>query len=449
MKLHEYQKKAIQFCLDCKQTYLAIDLGMGKTAIALHVISQTKQKAFVFAPLRTIYTSWPDEIQKWTPHLKYRILHGPDKTLVGINDVDILLMNYESLKWFSQQNIKWQRRLVVYDEASMVKSHSTSRFKMLRKMYILWTEYKLCLSATPAPNALSELWSQYYLLDRGASLGQNITSFRKQFCTAFSYPGMAFTQYKVDPRHTQRIYDLIAPRTFRLEAGDYLEMPPITYNHIPCVLPPALKKKYDKLEKDFFLELEESEIEVPNAAQMSMKLRQFVQGGLYDEDKVWINIHNVKLSALKELLDTSCGTPILCAIQFRGELAMIRKEFPTVPVIAGGVPAKVSNRLINEWNAGKLPLLLCHPGSLSHGVNLQSGGHTLLWYGLTWSLEQYLQLNGRLYRQGQLNPVVIHHLVMKETIDEAVLNALASKDMGQTALLEYIKEYKHANLKKL
>jgi len=226
-------------------------------------------------------------------------------------------------------------------------------------------------------------------------------------------------------------------------------MPPITYNHIPCVLPPALKKKYDKLEKDFFLELEESEIEVPNAAQMSMKLRQFVQGGLYDEDKVWINIHNVKLSALKELLDTSCGTPILCAIQFRGELAMIRKEFPTVPVIAGGVPAKVSNRLINEWNAGKLPLLLCHPGSLSHGVNLQSGGHTLLWYGLTWSLEQYLQLNGRLYRQGQLNPVVIHHLVMKETIDEAVLNALASKDMGQTALLEYIKEYKHANLKKL
>lgn len=443
LKLHKYQEDAVEFCLDQKKAYLAIDLGMGKTAIALTVISKLKTKAFVFGPLRTIYSSWPEEIAKWTPHLSYYILHGPEKNLRDALKHDVILMNYEGLNWLSKQNAKWARRMVIYDESSMVKSHSTKRFKLLQKMGVLWNNHALCLSATPAPNALSELWSQYYLLDRGRSLGKNISTFRREYCDSFSYPGMSVTLYKVKSSRTPDIYDAVAPSTYRLEAKDYLNLPPITYNIISAVFDTRSAKAYKKLEEEFFLELEELEVEAPNTAILGMKLRQFVQGGLYDEEKVWHPQHQIKLKMLEELVETSAGQPILCAIQFKGELATIRKKYPEAPVIAGGTPARMAQKYITEWNAGQVPLLLCHPASISHGVNLQSGGSILLWYGLTWSLEQYLQLNGRLYRQGQKKPVVIHHLVISETIDEAVLQALSRKDASQKALLTYLKEYRN------
>ena len=441
LKLHEYQERAIRFCLEKKKAYLAIDMGLGKTAIALKVIQRTKQKAFVLAPLRTIYSSWPEEIAKWTPELSYYILHGPGKSLAHTKDVDVVLMNYEGLKWFSQQRGNIPRRMIIYDESSMCKSHATQRFKLLRKMLLLWTDYALCLSATPAPNGLHEMWSQYFLLDQGGALEKNISAFRRKYCKAISYPGMPITLYKVDERFTKDIYKAVAPRTFRLKAEDYLDMPPITYNSIKCKLSTKLMKQYKELEKEFFLALETADIESDNKVGVSMKLRQFVQGGLYDEDKLWHIVHKIKLQALKELLDTSAGQPILCAIQFRGELTMIQDAIGSVPVIAGGTSAKQAQKYITAWNSGSLPLLLCHPASLSHGVNLQSGGHLLLWYGLTWSLEQYSQLNGRLYRQGQRNPVVIHHLVMQDTVDEAVLQALTDKAAGQDAFLSYLKQY--------
>lgn len=444
MKLHPYQERAIDFCLDKRKCFLAIDLGMGKTAIALKVIQETKQKAFVFAPLRTIYSTWPDEMAIWAPELSYYILHGPDKSLMDALKADVILMNYEGLKWLSQQRGKWPRRTVIYDESSMCKSHSTQRFKLLRKMQGLWSDYCVCMSATPAPNGLHEVWSQYFLLDQGSRLEPTITAFRRKYCRSFSYPGMSFVKYTVDPRFTQSIYDAVAPITFRLDAKDYLDMPPITYNEIKLELTPKLRKQYKELEDDFFLELEDANIEALNAGQVSMKLRQFIQGGLYDEEKVWHYIHGIKMQALKELVETSAGQPILCAIQFRGELATIQKEFSSAPVIAGGTPVAQAQKYIKLWNDGSLPLLLCHPASLSHGVNLQSGGHILLWFGLTWSLEQYSQLNGRLYRQGQQDHVMIHHLVMKDTVDEAVLKALRNKDLTQRSLLSYIKAYHEA-----
>jgi len=441
MKLHKYQERALTFALEHEAVALFIDLGMGKTAITLKLIEHTGQKAFVFGPLRTIYSSWPDEIEKWTPQLSYYILHGPDKSLSAAMKADIILMNYEGLSWLSKQRYSWTRRTVVFDESSMVKSHSTQRFKLLNKMRPMWNNYRILLSATPAPNSLQELWAQFALLLKHNPLGKNISEFRRRYCTSFSYPGMSFTQYKVDPRFTQEIYDAVAPRTFRLAARDYLDMPPITYNSISCELTTSLARKYRELEETFFLELEEGEVEAVNAATLSMKLRQFIQGGLYDEDKIWRQLHDIKLRALKELVETSAGQPILCAIQFKGERAMVEKAFPNVPVIAGGTTARQASEYIKKWNSGQIPLLLCHPASLSHGVNLQSGGHLLLWYGLTWSLEQYLQLNGRLYRQGQQNHVVIHHLIMKDTIDEAVMKALARKEQGQSSLLSYLKSW--------
>lgn len=441
MKLHNYQERAISFCLDHKAAFLAIDLGMGKTAIALHVIQHIGGPAFVFGPLRTIYSSWPEEIEKWTPNLSYAIAHGTNKYAALNSGADVILMNYDGLNWFSKQKIAMNRRMVIYDESSMCKSHATQRFRLLRKLSILWSDYKLCLSATPAPNSLQELWSQYYLLDSGKALGKNITTFRENYCTSFSYPGMTVTLYKVLARYHKEIYDRVAPITFRLDAKDYLEMPEITYNEIKVELPPSLRAKYKTLKKEFFLELEGADIEALSAVHVGMKLRQFIQGGLYDEEKKWHRLHNLKLRVLKELVETAAGNPILCAIQFKGELAMIREAFPSAPVIAGGTLPEQGAKYITSWNKGNIPLLLCHPASLSHGVNLQAGGHTLLWYGLTWSLEQYSQLNGRLYRQGQLRHVVIHHIIMKDTIDEAVMLALKNKECGLRALLNYIKEY--------
>lgn len=441
-KLHAYQEKAVQFCLRHKRVYLAVDLGMGKTAIALETIKRSGQKAFVFGPLRTIYSSWPDEIAKWAPELSYYILHGPDKSLVIAMEYDIILMNYEGLPWLAKQNAKWRKRMVVFDESSMVKSHSTKRFGLLKKMKPLWSEYAICMSATPAPNALTELWSQYFLLDGGERLGKNITAFREKYCSSFSYPGMTVTLYTVEEDKIQDVYKAIAPITYRLEASDYLSMPPISYNKISGTLSKKDMKSYRDLEQWFFLELDELQVEAPNTAILGMKLRQFIQGGLYDEEKQWHEIHTLKLKMLEELVDTAAGRPILCAIQFKGELTTIRKKYPEAPVIAGGTPAKMAQEYITRWNSGQVPLLLCHPASISHGVNLQHGGCTLLWYGLPWSLEQYLQLNGRLYRQGQEKPVVIHHLVISETIDEVILEALTKKNTSQRALLDYLKTYR-------
>lgn len=439
-ELHGYQKRAIEFACDCPQNYQQIDLGMGKTAINLRLIQKMKQKAFVFAPLRPLYSTWPTEIKLWAPELSYAIVHGKNKFKALNSGADILLMNYEGLPWLAKQRGKWQKRMVIFDEMSMCKSHSTTRFKLLKQMFPMWNGRHHGLSATPKPNSSHDLWSQYYLLDKGVSLGHNITTFRNDYCQGYSYPGMTVTLYKVRPQAEVEIYNKIAPITFRLDAQDYLDMPPITYNIIPTRLSPKLMKAYKTLEYDLFLAIDGKEYETPNAAVCMGKLRQFVQGGLYDENKQWNPIHSIKLDTLDELIGYADG-PILCPIQFKGELAMIRKMFPNAPVIAGGTTAIAAAHYIDQWNAGELPLLLCHPASISHGVNLQAGGHTILWYGLPWSLEQYMQLNGRVYRQGQQRGVVINILLMEDTVDEAVYEALQSKARGQEAMFKHLKAY--------
>lgn len=443
MKLRDYQVKGVEFGYKVKHPYYACDLGTGKTAIALSLIKKIGEPALVLAPLRPLYSTWPDEIKKWAPDMSYYIMHGSEKSVKEAVKHDIILLNYEGLKWFSEQRGKWKPRTLVLDESSMVKAHDTKRFAFLKKADILWNGYKMCLSATPAPNSLADLWPQYFLLDRGRALGSNISEFRRRYCYSFSYPGLPFTQYNIDPARATDIYDAIAPITFRLDVNDYLELPEITYNTISCDLSSTLQAQYKKLEKDFFIELEDAEVAAFSTVTLGMKLRQFIQGGLYDENKKWHDIHRIKANTLKELVDTAAGNPILCAIQFKGELEILRGLFPSVPVIAGGTNAKLATQYIDQWNNGELPLLLCHPASISHGVNLQFGGHILVWYGLTWSLEQYQQLIGRLYRFGQTANVIIHHILMRGTIDEAVMRAIESKDYSQRTLLNYLNEYKH------
>lgn len=437
--MREYQQRAVDFGKKVETPFFAIDMGLGKTLIALTIIAQSGQPAMVLGPLNTILHTWPAEIEKWYPHLTYRVMHGKTRTTEGINKIDILLMNYEGLAWFAKQSCTWVQRHIIFDESSMVKAHDTQRFRLLKQMRQLWHTYKMCLSATPAPNSLSELWSQYYLLDQGKRLGKNITSFRSSYCRPIRFPGRAFTIYEVLEEAKEQIAAAVSDITFRLEAKDYIELPELITNAIYCELPTKVMKQYRQFENTLALEVQGTTIVSTSAAATSGKLRQLVQGGLYDENRQWHVIHTEKVKALKELVAVSSGKSILCAIQFRGELNMLRKEFGNIPVVAGGIPRSEVNKHIKNWIAGKIPLLLCHPAALSHGLNLQSGGYIIVWYGLTWSLEQYQQLIGRLYRSGQENRVIVHHILAKGTIDEQVSKALKNKSSVQQWLLDYFK----------
>jgi SNF2 family DNA or RNA helicase len=455
MELHQYQKKAIEFCTENKTVFLAMDLGLGKTAVALKIIEQTKQPAIVFAPLRVIYNTWPDEIAIWTPHLTYDILHGPDKSYtLKHSTADILLINFDGIKWFMKEVLKnsktvttntrkllgWTKRILIVDESSMIKSPSTLRFKSLKKMFPLWGDYRLCLSATPMPNGYHELWSQYFILDKGKSLFDNYFRYRATF---FHYTGPPLYKTTLRKGSFEAIKKLIRPVTFRLDAKDHVKMPKVIYNNISLVMPPILRKKYKELEDNFFLEFQGADATAFNAAALSMKLRQFIQGAVYTDagNGEFYPIHQLKIDALKELIETSVGQPILCPIQFKFELKMIRAFIHNdIPCISGGTPNKLANQHIKYWNEGKLPLLLCHPASLGHGVNLQAGGSNLVWFGLPWSLEHYLQLNGRLIRQGQKSSgVVVNHIIMKSTIDERIVKVLKMKDATQAKLLDALK----------
>jgi len=445
LKLHKYQEKAIDFCLEHKTVFLAMDLGLGKTAVALKVIQQLKQPAIVFAPLRVIHNTWPQEIENWTPELKYSIVHGLNKKQALAKDVDILLINYDGLKWFAKEittnkHLKWKKRILVIDESSMIKSPTTLRFKTLKKMFALWGDYRLCLSATPSPNGYHELWSQYYMLDKGQRLYESYYRFRGHY---FNYTGPPLYKTTIRKGSYEAIKSAIKPITYRLDANDYLNMPETIYNDIPLVLSKKLQDKYKELEDNFFLEFAESEATAFSAAALSMKLRQFIQGAVYTDAKrgEFYPLHQIKIDALKELIETSAGQPILCPIQFKFERRMIHELIDkSIPCIAGGTSITDSNRYIQAWNKGDISLLLCHPASLGHGVNLQAGGHIMLWFGLTWSLEHYLQLNGRLIRQGQTaNSVIVNHLIMKNTIDERVVKVLKQKDASQSMLLDALK----------
>jgi len=445
---HEYQIRATQFCKDHKFQYLAVDMGLGKTRITLDWCETLPCSILVVAPLRTVLSTWPAEIEKWTPNLSYQVLHGKDKDLALSQPAKFYIINYEGLQWlygrllenFKKSGILPFRALVI-DEGSMVKTPGTRRFKALKPIRDACNEGISILSGTPAPNSLLDLWSQYYLLDGGVSLGTTYTGFKNEYFKPVDR--MGFKWVIKNQECADAIMLKIAPNTFRLKAEDYLNLPPYIDNVIPVTMPKGVQKQIKELEDTMMLELAGTTAVVRSAPALGNKLRQVIQGGIYvDEQRNYEVLHTEKLKVLKSLVEEANGQGILCAIQFRFELDMIKKEFPNAPVIAGQSkddPIKV----INDWNKGNIPLLLCHPAALSHGVNLQAGSHIILWYGLPWSLEHYQQLIGRLHRQGQQNTVVVHHLIAEGTIDERVLKALQSKRTVQDMLLEYLRVYKH------
>ncbi|EGG92989.1 hypothetical protein IMCC1989_1942 [gamma proteobacterium IMCC1989] len=438
--LHGYQVNAVSFIKNTPSCALWVDMGLGKTVSTLTAVADLLDsfevgRVLVIAPLRVALHTWPNEIVNWehTKHLTYDVIHGNPKQRKAIlnSQSDIHIINRELVTWLVKTLGKgWPYDMVVIDESSSFKSSKSQRFKALKKI-LPNVERMVELTGTPTSNGLLDIWSQVFLLDKGQRLGRTFTGFRDRYFMG-DYRG-----YNFEPRPDTEeiIYSKLQDVCLTLSAEDYLTLPERIDNVIPLEMPTKARNQYEELEREFLLEMEQETIEVLNAAALSNKLLQFSNGAIYTNDQGhWEAVHDLKLSALEEIIQEAAGQPVLVAYNYKSDLARIKEHFPQAECITD------SEDSIDRWNAGKISLLLAHPASAGHGLNLQHGGNTIVWFGLNWSLELYQQFNARLHRQGQTKPVIIHHLVVNGSIDETVIEALKSKKTTQKALLNALKK---------
>ena len=439
---HEYQQYATDFILTHPVAAVLLEMGLGKSVITLTAIrdlcldSFEVHRVLVIAPLRVARDTWPTEIQKWD-HLKdlsYSVAVGtaPERRAALLKPVFLHIINRENVQWLIEESgLQWHYDMVVIDELSSFKSHQSKRFRSLIKMRPQVRRF-VGLTGTPAGNGLMDLWAEFRLLDMGKRLGRYITHFRDDFFTPDRRNGMQVFSYKPKPGAEEEIYRRIGDITISMKSTDYLQMPECVMNTVPVTLSEDECDDYEAMTKKLVLELHGVEIDAANAAALSGKLCQLANGAIYTEDKQILHFHDRKLDALEDLIEGANGKPVLVAYRFQHDLARIRKRFK--------VRELKSSKDITEWNAGKIPVAVIHPASAGHGLNLQAGGSTMVWFGLTWSLELYQQTNARLWRQGQQSDtVVIHHIVTRGTIDEAIMKALSEKDKSQAALIDAVK----------
>lgn len=441
--LHPYQRFAAKWIIEHPYSALLLDMGLGKTLSTLTALDVIKNilgetnKILVIAPLSVARNTWPAEIKKWdnTKDLSYQLVLGtPAKRMAALMaKADIYITNRENVVWLvDYYKSKWPFKTVIIDEMSSFKSPKAARFKALRKVRPLMKRV-IGLTGTPAPNSLLDLWPQLYLLDQGERLGKTITGYRNQYFYPASQNGHIVYTWAIKDGGEKAIYDRIGDIAISMKAGDYLKLPKRTNNDVLVELSPAEAKKYQQLERDYILQIASGEVTASNAAVLTNKLLQIANGAVYDEDGEAIEIHRRKLDALQQILDDAQGQPILVFYQFKHDLERLLESFPA------GKALDIKSDDIANWNEGNIPLLFAQPQSAGHGLNLQQGGHIIVWFSLTWSLEFYQQANARLDRQGQEQPVIVHHLVAKETMDEQVMAVLQRKATGQNALLEAVK----------
>ena len=439
---YDYQKYATNFIKTHKEAVLLLDVGLGKTSCALTAIkdlldSGEVKKVLVIAPLRVAKITWSDEIQKWDhlSGLRYSVVVGTEKQRLKAleKDADIYIINRESVEWLIHKSFKkFNYDMLVIDELSSFKSYSAKRFKALMNMRHRLNRV-VGLTATPSSNSLLDLFSEYKLIDGGVRLGQYITHFREKYFDPDKRNANVIFSYKLKPFAEEAIYSKIDDITISMKAVDYLKMPPILYNEIKVELDQKERKIYEILKKDMIVALEDKEIDAMNAASLSNKLLQMANGSVYGEEKEVIHLHDKKLDALEEIVEAANGNSVLCAYWYKHDLERIKARF-------GDKCREINTEAsIRKWNSGDIQIGLIHPMSAGHGLNLQSGGSILVWFGLTWSLELYQQTIGRLYRQGQTRSVIIHHIVSKDTIDERVMLALKNKEVSQDALIRAVK----------
>lgn len=438
---HNYQAYTTQFIIKHPISAVLLEMGLGKSVITLTAINDLMldyfdvSKTLVIAPLRVANSTWPEEIKKWDhlKHLSYSVVTGSEKERLDAlrKPAHIYIINRENVDWLiTKSGITWAFDMVVIDELSSFKSHQAKRFKSLLKVRPK-VKRIVGLTGTPSSNGLMDLWAEFRLLDMGERLGRYITGYRQNFFVPDKRNQQIIFSYKPKDGAEKMIYSLISDITISMKSNDYLKMPECVMNEIDVSLSEEERKLYDRLKADMVLKLEDEEIDAINAAALSNKLLQMASGAVYNENKESIQIHDRKLDALEDLIEGANGKPVLIAYWFKSDLERIKKRFKVREI--------KTSKDISDWNNGNVSVAVIHPASAGHGLNLQTGGSTLIWFSLTWSLELYQQTNARLYRQGQNRTVVIHHIVSKGTIDEDVMRALKVKEKIQDALIDSVK----------
>lgn len=437
---HDYQKYATEFILTHPQAAIFLDCGLGKTVITLTALyyllfdSFEISKVLVICPLR-VGAVWVEEIKKWE-HLnilQFAVAIGTEtqRKAALTEKADIYIINRENVDWLvNKSGLPFDYDMVVVDELSSFKSHRTKRFKSLMKVRPK-VKRMVGLTGTPSSNGLMDLWAEFRLLDMGHRLGRFIGRYREDYFVPDKRNQQMVFSYKPKPGAEEDIYRKISDITISMKNTDHLKLPELVMNEITVKLPDKEMDYYRILQQELVLSLKGKKIDAINAAALSGKLLQMANGAVYDEDGGVVEIHNRKLDALEDLIEAANGKPVLIAYWFKHDLERILKRFPAEELSSTGS--------IKRWNKGEIPVAVIHPASAGHGLNLQAGGSTLVWFGLTWSLELYLQTNARLWRQGQKDTVVIHHIITEGTIDEDVMRALKRKDKTQTALIEAVK----------
>ena len=402
-------------------------------------------KVLVIAPLRVSRDTWPAEVKKWD-HLKnldVSVIVGDLKTRKAAvsASAQVYVINRENIKWlveyYEKNGMRWDFDCVVIDELSSFKNYQSQRFKWLRKVRPFVRRW-IGLTGTPTSNGLMDLWAEIGILDGGERLGRFIGRFRESYFKPGSMnpsTGVVFS-YIPRPGAEEQIYERISDITISMKALDYLKLPEQVFVNHEVEMNTQERKLYDQLKRDLIIPTEDGDIDAANAASLSNKLLQMSNGAVYDENKTPRFIHNRKLEALEDLIESANGQPVLIAYWFKHDRERINEYLSSAGYETRDIK---SSEDIQDWNAGRIPIALIHPASAGHGLNIQSGGHILIWFGLTWSLELYQQTNARLWRQGQQNTVTIHHIVTKDTVDEDVLKALASKDVTQEKLIAAVK----------
>jgi len=439
LKLHDYQEVAVEFLRGRRRAGLLLDMGLGKTAISLRALTPDMLPVLVTAPKRVAEYVWPVEVPKWRPDLKVVVAAGTPKQRQAalLSGADVVVIGRDNLADAIEHAPRF--RTFIMDELSSFKNRASQRWKAAKKickdMPQVWG-----LTGTPSPNGMLDLWPQLYLIDGGEALGTTLTAYRERYFTAGrQLSNGVVTEWLLRPGAEARIHTLLERSCLAMTTEGRVDLPPVTENDVSVPLTPAVRRLYKQMKTDLVADAQLLGGEIhsaSNAAVLSGKLSQITAGFMYVDDAdlrdgEYTVLHKEKVTALKEIVDGT-GSPVLVAYRFRAELDLLKEGL-------GDLAHTMDEpNVVARWNKGELPVLLAHPASAGHGLNLQEGGHTMVWATLPWSLEEYLQMNKRLARQGQKNPVVIHHLLSPKTVDGAVKLALAGKKSVQDAIMDHL-----------
>lgn len=449
----QHQTIALEFLRSHDHCALFLDMGLGKTVVSLTVAQELLDdfrinKALVIAPLRVAEDTWSRECGKWDHLNSLRVSKvlgsAKDRIAALETTADIYVINRDNVQWLVEYlNGIWPFDLVIIDELSSFKSSQSKRFRMLRRV-IRQSSYVWGLTGTPASNGYMDLWAEIFLIDSGERLEKSITKYRNKYFSVGAHSGHIVYQYILKRTAKEEIDNRLSDICLSMSKEDWLQLPPITYNEVIVRMSKEERKIYDRFEDERVLPLfgnalsdldnMDAVVSGDTAAAISNKLLQMANGSVYDNKDGVFHLHDRKLEALQEISDSSQGQPLLVFYSYKHDIENIKKAFPEAVLLKG--PEEIT-----KWNEKKIPILLAHPSSAGYGLNLQEGSHTIVWYGLPWSLEGYQQANARLHRQGQEHPVIVHHIVCERTLDERVLRVLQGKDATQRALLDALKQY--------